>query len=177
MLTLIQLFLAAGSFTTTLDLGPNRIICDGDEAILNTNLDNTYTYTWYRNGVVIPGANASSYTVTTFGTYKVEAVKGSCFITDTIVFSNLAVSNPIDLQTCNTGASSYVFNLSTNNESQLGINVSIYDVFYYESLADIASNTPISNPAAFSSPGAQTIYLKILIQLQVNFVMPFIRLI
>lgn len=154
-------FLAAGSFTTTLDLGPNRIICDGDEAILNTNLDNTYTYTWYRNGVVIPGANASSYTVTTFGTYKVEAVKGSCFITDTIVFSNLAVSNPIDLQTCNTGASSYVFNLSTNNESQLGINVSIYDVFYYESLADIASNTPISNPAAFSSPGAQTIYLKI----------------
>lgn len=156
-------FIAAGSFQNTFSLGTDSSICTGDTRVLNTNLDNTYNYVWYFNGSPIPGEVSPTYTVTQSGTYTVEIRKGTCFITDTIVFSDLSVTAPLNLQTCNTGSASYNFNLTTNNEAQLGIDNTIYDVFYYESPADIASNTPIPNGSlsAYNSVGGQTIYIKI----------------
>ncbi|MFN7045353.1 MAG: choice-of-anchor L domain-containing protein [Flavobacterium sp.] len=164
-------FLAAGSFTTTLDMGPDQIICTGDTFQLNTNLDNTFTYTWFENGNPIPGETNASYTVTQAGTYTVEAVKGSCLITDTVVFSDLAVTNPQNLQTCNTGAATYSYNLLANDEAALGINAATYDVFYYESLADITANNPIPNGdlATYLSAGGQTIYIRIFNTVTGNF--------
>jgi hypothetical protein len=42
----------------------------------------------------------------------------------------------------------------------LGIDSAIYDVFYYESPADIVANNPIPNGnlTSYSSAGGQTIY-------------------
>jgi gliding motility-associated-like protein len=164
-------FIAAGSFTTTLDLGEDQIICTGDTFQLDTNLDNTFTYTWFENGNPIPGETNSTYIVTQAGTYTVEAVRGTCLITDTIVFTDLAVTNPSDLLTCNTGAASYNFNLTTNNEAALGIDTAIYDVFYYESPADIVANNPIPNGdlTSYPSAGGQTIYIKIFNTVTGNF--------
>ena len=164
-------FLAAGSFTTTLDMGPDQIICTGDEYLLDTGLDTTYTYTWFENGNPIPGETNSSYTVTHAGTYTVEAVKGSCLITDTVVFTDLAVIAPQNLQTCNTGVATYSFNLTTNNEVSLGLNPAIYDVLYYETPADIVANNPIPNASlsTYPSSGGQTILIKILNTLTGNF--------
>jgi gliding motility-associated-like protein len=164
-------FIAAGSFTTTLDLGPDQIICTGDSVQLNTNLDNTFTFTWFENGFPIPGETNASYTVTNAGTYTVEAVRGTCTITDTIVFADLAVSNPTNLLTCNTGAASYNFNLTTNDEIALGIDTTIYDVFYYETPADIVANNtiPNGNLTSYPSAGGQTIYIKIFNTVTGNF--------
>ena len=164
-------FIAAGSFTTTLDLGSDQIICTGDSVQLDTNLDNTFTFTWFENGNPIPGETNSTYTVTQAGTYTVEAVRGTCTITDTIVFTDLAVITPSDLLTCNNGAASYNFNLITNNEVALGIDSAIYDVFYYESPADIVANNPIpsGNLTSYSSSGGQTIYIKIFNTVSGNF--------
>lgn len=164
-------FIAAGSFTTTLDLGSDQIICTGDTVQLNTSLDNTFTYTWFENGSPIPGETNSTYTVTHAGTYSVEAVKGTCLITDTIIFTDLLVNNPQDLLTCNTGAASYNFNLTTNDEVALGIDSTIYDVFYYESPADITANNPIPNGTLTTYPslGSQTIYVKIFNTITNNF--------
>lgn len=164
-------FIAAGSFTTTLDLGSDQIICTGDSVQLDTNLDNTFTFTWFENGNPIPGETNSTYTVTQAGTYTVEAVRGTCTITDTIVFTDLAVTNPSNLLTCNNGAASYNFNLITNNEVALGIDSAIYDVFYYESPADIVANNPIpsGNLTSYSSSGGQTIYIKIFNAVSGNF--------
>ncbi|MCU4188099.1 T9SS type B sorting domain-containing protein [Flavobacterium sp. HXWNR29] len=164
-------FIAAGSFTTTLDLGSDQIICTGDSVQLDTNLDNTFTFTWFENGNPIPGETNSTYTVTQAGTYTVEAVRGTCTITDTIVFTDLAVTNPSNLLTCNNGAASYNFNLITNNEVALGIDSAIYDVFYYESPADIVANNPIpsGNLTSYSSSGGQTIYIKIFNTVSGNF--------
>lgn len=155
-------FLAAGSFETTLDLGADQIICAGDSYTLDTNLDNTYTYQWFINGGPIAGATNSTYNVTQPGTYTVEITKGTCFITDTIIFNDLFVNNPIDLLTCDTGSASYSYDLTTNDENLLGINNAIYDIEYFESLADIASNSPIPTPNNYTSSGGQTIFIKIL---------------
>lgn len=156
-------FLAAGSFTTTLDLGPDRAICNGDTYTLDAGLDNSFTYQWFLNGNPISGATNPTYTVTQSGTYTVEIRKGTCFITDSIVFNDLSVNAPQNLQTCNTGSSSYNYNLTLNNESFLGIDPVLYDIFYYESPADVASNTfiPAGTLPTYPSPGGETIYIKI----------------
>ena len=153
-------FISGGSFTTSLDLGPDQTICSGNPIQLNTQLDNTYTYQWLQNGNPV-GGNTPSYTVNTPGIYTVEVTKGSCFLTDTVVVNDLAVSTPINLQTCNTGAASYSFDLTINNEIQLGLNNTTYDLFYYASMADITANNPIVGTTNFSTTSGQTIYVKI----------------
>lgn len=155
-----SVFISGGSFTTTLDLGADQTICTGNSVVLDTQLDNSYTYQWFLNGNPV-GGNTPTFTVNTPGTYVAEITKGSCFLTDTVVFNGLAVTNPINLQTCNTGASSYTFNLTTNNETQLGINDTTYNLFYYTSLADVTANNSIVVPTSFSTTAGQTIYVKI----------------
>jgi len=156
-------FIAAGSFTTTLDMGPDQIICTGDKFLLDTGLDATYTFTWFQNGNPIAGETNASYMVTAPGEYTVEVTKGTCFITDTVLFNDLLVTNPQNLLTCNTGATSYTFDLTTNNETALGLNPSIYTIFYYASLADLVANNSIPNESLtlYSSSGGETIFIKI----------------
>jgi len=155
-----SVFISGGSFTNSFSLGTDQTICTGNTFLLDTHLDNTFTYQWYQDGNPV-GGNTPTFTVTAPGTYTVEITKGGCFLTDTIVFNTLAVTNPINLQTCNTGATSYTFDLTTNNEAQLGIDNAIYDVVYYASMADVTSNTPIASPSSFSTTSGQTIYVKI----------------
>ena len=156
-------FIGAGSFTTNFDLGPDQIICAGDEFVINTGLDNSYTYQWLQDGNVISGETSSAYTVTQPGIYQVIIDKGSCHIEDTITFIDLTVSSPVDLYACDTGASNYSYDLTTNNEIQLGIDDVIYDLSYYANQADVTTNNPIpsSDLTNFLSAG-QTIYIKIL---------------
>ena len=155
-----SVFISGGSFTTSLDLGPDQTICTGNTAILDTQLDNTYTYQWFQDGNPV-GASTPTFTVNTPGTYTVEITKGTCLLTDTVVFNSLPVTNPINLQTCNTGAASYTFNLTANNETQLGIDDTVYNLFYYSSMADVVTNSFIAVPTSFSTATGQTIYVKI----------------
>ena len=155
-----SVFISGGSFTTTLDLGLDQTICTGNTVVLDTQLDNTYTYQWFQDGNPV-GTNTPTFTVNSAGTYTVEITKGTCFLTDTVVFNDLIVTNPINLQTCNIGASSYTFDLTINNELQLGINNANYNIFYYTSMADVIANNFIATPTSFSTPAGQTIYVKI----------------
>ena len=155
-----SVFISGGSFTNTFDLGVDQTICAGNSVLLDTQLDNTYNYQWYQDGNPV-GGNTSTFTVNGPGTYMVEITKGTCLLTDTIVFNNLIVANPINLQTCNTGAASYVFNLTSNNETQVEIDNTIYDLYYYTSLANAAANISIGSPSSFSTTSGQTIYVKI----------------
>jgi len=153
-------FISGGSFTTSLDLGPDQTACSGNTIQLNTQLDTSYTFQWLQNGNPV-GGNTPSYTANAPGTYSVEVTKGSCFLTDTVIINDLVVTAPNNLQTCNTGAANYTFNLTTNNEAQLGIDNTTYDLFYYASMTDITANNPIVGPTNFSTTSGQTIYVKI----------------
>ena len=153
-------FISGGSFTTSLDLGPDQTACSGNSIQLNTQLDSSYTFQWFQNGNPV-GGNTPSYTANAPGTYSVEVSKGTCFLTDTVIINDLTVTSPNNLQTCNTGAANYTFNLTTNNEAQLGIDNATYDLFYYASMADITANNPIAGPTNYSTTSGQTIYVKI----------------
>ena len=56
---------------------------------------------------------------------------------DTVVFTNLSVNNPQNIEVCDTGAATYSFDLTNNDEAFLGINNADYDIFYYNSIYTI----------------------------------------
>ncbi|NNE31717.1 MAG: T9SS type B sorting domain-containing protein [Winogradskyella sp.] len=83
-------FLEAGSFQLSTDLGPNRLIatgnslCEGETIELNASQSGSPSYDWYRNGVLEQSTpagciNCGTYEVTTPGTYTVEVgLNNSC---------------------------------------------------------------------------------------------------
>ena len=161
-------FIAAGSFVTDFDLGPNQSICNGDSFLLDTGLDNTYTIEWQLNGSTIPNETSPTYTVTQSGIYHVIIDKGSCHIEDTITFDPLVTNSPDNLYACDNGTPFSSFNLTLNNENQLGINNSNYNVQYFENLSDIPNNPITGDLTDYLSPGG-TIYIKLYNTITNNF--------
>lgn len=71
-------------------LGDDIVGCEGTPVILNTGIvDQNFTFEWFFNGVLIPGEDGPTLTVTVAGTYRVEGSKGLCFIEDEIDVSFL----------------------------------------------------------------------------------------
>ena len=158
------IFLAGGSFNTSVDLGPNLTLCSGDEAVLDTGLDaSIYAHRWLLNGTIIPGETGSNITVNPSGTYTVRVTNKACVITDEVSVSELSVTEPVNLEACANGGQPSVFDLTENNESVLGVNASQFDVVYYASLADLNADQPLpdNQTTAYRSTGSQTIYLRL----------------
>jgi hypothetical protein len=65
------------------------------------------------------------------------------------------------LRNCNTGAA-YTYDLTQNSAKNLGLDESIYELFYFTDPTDAKDNINATvNPQRFSSAGEQTIYIKI----------------
>ncbi|WP_445456759.1 choice-of-anchor L domain-containing protein [Flavobacterium sp. HNIBRBA15423] len=157
-------FLASGSFITTIDLGPDATICSGDSTTITSGLSDTeFNHSWTLNGGPL-SETSNTLTVTQSGLYEVTLTKPNtnCVISDQIVFYDLAVNNPSNLTACNNGSTNYNYDLTQNNETTLAIDDAIYDVFYYTSLADANSNTnpiPQAQITNYTSSGNETVYL------------------
>jgi hypothetical protein len=52
--------------------------CSGGSVTISSSTATGFSYVWFRNNVVIPGATASSFTATTAGTYKVRVMLNGC---------------------------------------------------------------------------------------------------
>ncbi len=85
------------------DLGPDIYECDNTSVTLDANNANATTFTWEKDGVVIPGATSSTLTVTDSGNYTVTAELGPCLRTDDInvfIEERPIVSLPADITDC-----------------------------------------------------------------------------
>jgi gliding motility-associated-like protein len=158
------IFISALNFITNFSLGNDATICAGDTYLLDATIDNTYSYQWFLNSSPISGETNPTYTVNQPGIYSVEITKGSCLITDEIIFNSLMVNSPNDISTCDSGGATNIYDLTINNELTLGIDDTIYDIFYFETPADITANNfiPIADLTNYSGANGQTIYIKIL---------------
>lgn len=159
------IFLEAGSFNANVDLGEDRNLCQGDSYTIGTGLDTgLYAHSWTLNGIAIPNETENSLFVTQTGRYGVRVTKTgtSCLVTDEVIFSGLAVKDPVDLKVCYDAGNNYRYDLEINDEKALGINDEEYDLLYFSSMADVLNNEPI--PAGllrnFQSPGNQEIFIK-----------------
>lgn len=94
-------FLKAGSFTGQKNLGPNRMIADGNALCANQTLTldaavaGATSYQWFLNGSPISGANQSEYSVTGPGNYSVEIDDNGCLIKGSIIieyYSDAAIT-------------------------------------------------------------------------------------
>jgi gliding motility-associated-like protein len=160
-------FIKGGSFTTYTDLGPDKIICQGENVILSSGLLPPYSVSWTLNGNAIAGENGTTLTVNQPGTYGVIGTLANtgCQITDEIVISNLSISSLNNLSVCNSGAATYQYDLTQNNLATLGLNPNDYSILYFPSLAAANANTPqipINQLTSYTSAGGQTIYVKVM---------------
>jgi gliding motility-associated-like protein len=156
-------FIKGGSFMTSMDLGPDRTICEGEKITLQSGLVGNYTYTWTLDGAVIPGETSSSLELTNVGTYGVTATLSGCVIKDQVVISDLVIKSPKNLTACYTANGIYQYDLTHNNVTALGINPAEYVLYYFDSLAAANANGPIipeNQLNSFTSIGNQTIYIK-----------------
>ncbi len=157
-------FIKGGSFMTTMDLGPDRIICQGEKIVLQSDLAGNYTYMWTLNGAVIPNENSSTLTVDKAGTYGVTATLSGCVVKDEVVIKDLIIKSPQNLTACYNTTGSYQYDLTQNNLASLGIDPSKYGIYYFDSSASANANGPAipeNQLKSYVSSGNQTIYIKV----------------
>lgn len=70
----------------------NGVICGASPVTLTGTVIAGATYAWYKNGVIIGGATANTYSATTAGTYYAIATKTGCSVTsNSIVVTTQAI--------------------------------------------------------------------------------------
>lgn len=156
-------FIKGGSFMTTMNLGPDRTICEGEKITLKSEIVGNFSYTWTLNGTAIPNETSNSLTVDRAGTYGVTASLAGCVIRDEVVIDPLIIKTPQNLTACYSANGTYQYDLTLNNLTTLGIDPAKYAIFYFESLTSANANGPIipeNQLQSFISSGNQTIYIK-----------------
>ncbi|MGB5942503.1 MAG: choice-of-anchor L domain-containing protein [Leeuwenhoekiella sp.] len=167
------IFIAAGSFDTTIDLGPNQEMCSGDVTSVKTDLDDLiYKHEWKLDGVTLAGENKSELTITQSGEYEVIITRpnSGCLITDKVKIDETVVKNPVDLEACYEESGIYSYDLTQNDHKVLGVSSDKFSITYFNNMADLNRNIPISQSIwkSYTSTGNETIYLKLTNKLNGN---------
>lgn len=156
-------FIESGTFVSKIDFGKNRTfasnnpVCFGESIVLDTKLDDTYSFKWFKDGNQILGANSSTLVVSSSGNYTVEVniANSICFLNGEIKieFSDDVLSANTSFFQCDDDNDGFaVYNLTKINNI-VKKNVSeILNKGYYESLSDAISKTnAIINPEKYTN--------------------------
>lgn len=168
------IFISANSFNigqnvlgSNLTTSNGGAICPGESYTISSGLNpSEYSFEWKRNGTIIPGETDSNLTITMEGNYSLTYtnIDFPCqTITNTIniqYYSEFVTPEPINIIKCDSGASTYSFNLGQNTPIvTAGLNPATV-VSYHTSLAHAENNiNPL--PSNYTSPGNETIYVRI----------------
>ncbi|MGS2726660.1 choice-of-anchor L domain-containing protein [Psychroserpens sp. BH13MA-6] len=163
-------FLEAGSFRLSTDLGPDRLIANGtalcgDETFnIQTNDPGANnTYKWFKDGVEITGETSPNLEVNAAGVYNVEITKNACVLYGeiTIEYAQLPELSDAILIACDQNQDGLTtYNLYDAANDITGGNASITG--FYTTLTDAEEeNSPIQNPNSFNNSSPfQTIYVR-----------------
>ena len=168
------IFLSSDSFNIGQDLlgidlkiANQNAICYGLNHTLTTGLTTSeYNFTWKKNGVILPGQNNSTLVVNQAGTYEVtyRDNAGNCVPrTDSVIveyYPQIVSLNPNNLYKCDTGSTTYSYNLDLNTARvKQGLNP-LTSVTYFASQIEANNNqNPIS--INYVSTVGATIYVRI----------------
>ncbi|MDX1830067.1 MAG: choice-of-anchor L domain-containing protein [Lutibacter sp.] len=166
-------FLEAGSFQSTIDLGEDRLLATNNPLCFNETLEldaftagNNVTYKWFKNGSEIIGETSSKYTVQNDGVYKVEVVlNGSC-----VSYGEITVEKSEDINT----RGNYLNLCDDDNDGLTFFDLHLADPFYGDMTGltvvnffltpEKADNNqdPIPNPSVFfNTVPNQVVYARI----------------
>lgn len=155
------IFLGGGSFQSTTDLGPDRLVltnnpyCSGESVSLNATQPGTNTYKWFKDGIdtgiTTPTFPITDNTNTNVVTYKVEVlINGTCLSTGevNVQFAPLpALTNQVLIQCDDNNDGIATFNLTKLDNLIKNGDTSLGNVSYFEAI----NGTAITNTTAYSS--------------------------
>ncbi|PIF30902.1 gliding motility-associated-like protein [Flavobacterium sp. 9] len=156
-------FLQAGSFASKIDFGPDQTtlnndpVCFGQSITLDTKLASTYNYKWYKDGLLINGANGPKYNPTESGTYSVECTltPSICKLTGEVKleFAAEILSTNTSLIQCDDNTDGInVFDLTKVDNIVKNNVADITNNGYYETLPDAQNKTkPIATPSNYTN--------------------------
>lgn len=165
-------FINGGSFEVKADLGEDRTIADGNAVCpgtsitLDANIFGTATYSWYKDGIILPGEMSPTLNVSDAGIYRLEFnANGGCLGTDEILIeyanpTSFMIPDPIEV--CSPeGDNTETVNL-TRREDQMRDGDNSLSFFYFETQADVTASTPILNPTSYQNiTNPQTVIVEI----------------
>ena len=149
------IFISSNSFNIGQDVlgsdllvSNNTAVCYGQTHIINSGLNpSLYTFSWKKNGVALSGQNGPNLTVSQAGTYELTYTSNALpcqVITNEIKIEYYPVfntPNPKTIYKCNTGQSTYSFNLAYNTPIVIdGLDPNT-QVTYHSSMADADANS------------------------------------
>lgn len=160
-------FLEGGSFDLgSVDFGDDLLIdtgnalCYGDTYLLNSGLNpDSFEIQWYKDNVLIDGAEGTTLEVTESGEYKIEAtfVGSTCVITDTIkveIYPEIKIVAPKNIEICVFNNEIPLVDLTVNENEMLSLIPDLTDILvsYYESEATAElSEEPITTPENYQA--------------------------
>ena len=158
-------FLKAGSFLGTKDLGPDRsftagtALCVGSTLVLDATTANS-TYQWYQDGIIIAGATNPLFTVDKTGVYEVMIDQLGCKLKGSINIDYVEKPIVLEKSFCNyNNGNSITVNLGEISNQLISNYKSYFNVQYYLKEADaIAGNSNTINTLAYLDD--VTIYIR-----------------
>ena len=172
-------FLEAGSFKLTTDLGPNLLeatdnaLCNNQTTTLNATQTGAINYKWFRNNVELPTETNAILTVGNAGTYNVEVtLANGCISYGEVVveqFPPLVTSNT-SLTNCNTGQNGFsTFNLINADQNITAGNPNLSVLGFYTSQQNaIQQQNEISTPESFQNTSLNQIVYALIINAQTS---------
>ncbi|WP_348676974.1 T9SS type B sorting domain-containing protein, partial [Flavobacterium coralii] len=110
--------------TICVDFDTNEVL---SPLVLDTGLDATHTFIWYKDGQVIAGATEPTYIATEAGSYTVEAINAFGCISDPIAPVTVERSGPASL-----ALSSYTVSGAFSDEQTITITTDGYGEYEYQ---------------------------------------------
>ncbi|HMQ45753.1 MAG TPA: choice-of-anchor L domain-containing protein, partial [Mariniflexile sp.] len=161
-------FLEAGSFQLSTDLGNDRLIstnnplCENENLLLDASHPNATSYKWFKNGSEILGETMATFNVMDAGIYTVEiTLLNTCtsYGEIKIEYAQNPIVHPTTLMACDAnqdGLTTYNLNDATQTLTNNDPALSLTGFFITLAAAQQASNT-IPNPASFNNTSIQQI--------------------
>jgi gliding motility-associated-like protein len=166
-------FLGAGSFQLSTDLGPNRLLstqnglCENETLVLDASQINSASFKWFKDGIELTTETNATYTVTEGGIYNVEVeLLNNCISYGEVIieYANNPVAIDSILVECDQNQDGFtlynlydVENSVTNNDTSIVIT----NFFLTENDAFLDSNS-IVDPHNFENTiPFQTVYARV----------------
>ena len=169
-------FLEAGSFKLSSNLGPDRLLanttalCGTETLQLDASQVNAVGYQWFKNTAPIAGAINSTYTVVDAGTYSVEVTLNNTCISEgeiVIEYANLPTINNINVFECDANQDGITSYNLYSYESDVITDQADSIIDFYLSVSDAENGIDeITNPNNYTNTSPnQTIYALVRSQL------------